>query len=143
MKTPILLLLMVFSASHMQAQQNDDKLFYLQKAEKYRRMKTTGAVLTGLGSIAFIAGIVTVSNATYTTTTNGYGQPVTTSSDGDAAAGVLSFLAGSLALGAGVPLWIVGAHAKKKYERKLEGLTFRMNFHQQRAGFTLTCRLGQ
>lgn len=132
---------MAFAASQLHAQHNDEKLFYLQKAEKYRRMKSTGTVLTTTGTIAAIVGIVMMANSTYTTTTNSYGQPVTTSTDGNAAGGALTFLAGSAALGAGVPLWIVGAHAQKKYQRKLDGLALRMNVNQQSAGLTLAWRL--
>ena len=133
--------MMIFSASHLLAQLNEEKFFYLQKAEKYRKMKTTGAVLTVTGGIAFIVGIVILSNSTYTTTTNGYGQPVTTSTDGNAAGGALTFLAGGAALGAGIPLWIVGRHAEKKYQRKLEGVTLRLNVNRQSPGLALTYRL--
>ncbi len=141
MKTSILLLLMVLSASHLLAQQNKEKLFYLQKAEKYRRMKSTGTVLTVAGGVAFIVGIAMVANSSYTTTTNGYGQPITTATDGNPFAGALTFLAGSAALGAGIPLLIVGAHAEKKYQTKLEGVALHLNVNRQSAGLTLTCRL--
>ena len=140
MKTYILFLLMAFAANQLQAQLNDEKLFYLQKAEKYRRMKSTGAVLTATGTIAAIVGIVMMSNSTYTTTTNSYGQQVTTSTDGNAAGGALTFLAGAAAMGAGIPLWIVGSHAQNKYQRKLDGLALRMNVNQKSAGLTVAWR---
>lgn len=141
MKTLTLLLLLVFSATHLPAQQNDEKLFNLMKAEKYRRMKNTGAVLTVAGTILSIVGIVTISNSSYTTTTNGYGQTTSTATSGNPAGGALAFLAGSAAVGAGVPLWIVGAHAEKKYQRKLDGLAFRLNLNRRTAGVALVYRL--
>ena len=39
------------------AQLNPDKLFYLTKAEKYRRMKNTGTTLTVTGGILMVVGV--------------------------------------------------------------------------------------
>lgn len=139
MKTTILLLLIVWSATPVLAQQNDEKLFYVQKAEKYRRMKSTGTVLTLAGGVLAIVGMVTMSNSSYTTTYNGYGQ--TTTTDGNPMGGALAFLGGAAAMGAGVPLWAVGAHAEKKYLKKLEGVTVRLNVNRQSTGLAFVYRL--
>lgn len=133
-----LLLTLTFQSFAQQKQRvnpDSDKFFYLAKAEKYRRMKSTGTVLTCTGSVLAIIGIATLSNAT--TTTNSYGYQTTT---GNPEAGAIAFLAGSCALGAGIPLWIVGSHAQKKYERKLSELSAGMNMNRQQMGFSLRYR---
>jgi hypothetical protein len=118
---------------------NDDYKLYLSKVEKYSRMKRTGQTLTVLGSVLSVAGIVIMSNATTTTTYNGYGSPQTTT-DGNAAAGAAAYLVGSACVGVGVPLWIVGGVSKGRYERKLNDLTMGAKVSPQGAGVTLRFR---
>jgi hypothetical protein len=117
----------------------DNKLFYAGKAEKYRKMKGTGATLTVMGGILLVVGVATLLNASSSTYTNssGYTQ---TSSSGNAAAGAVAYLLGVAGLGSGIPLWIVGAHQHRKYTQKLEGLSLRFNMNPQGKGLTLTCR---
>ena len=115
---------------------NDTRLYAL-KAEKYRRMKNTGAALTITGGVVAIVGIVALSNYTETTTTYGGGPPQYTSS-GNPAAGAFAFIFGSAAVGVGVPLWIVGSHSQRKYRNKLEGVSFAIN--PQTHGLTLRYR---
>ena len=114
--------------------QPDQKLLYA-KAEKYRRMKGKGASLTILGGVLFIVGAATLSNASYYYNANG-----TTTSSGSANTGAAALLIGMGALGAGIPLWIVGAHNERKYEKKLQGLSFRFNANPQGKGLLLTYR---
>lgn len=142
MKTLSVLCVMIFpfASQHCFAQQrSQEEMFYLLKAEKYHRMKNTGRVLTIGGTIVSIVGLVTMMNAPMETTTNGYGQ-TTTSNDG--VGGALAFLAGSAAVGAGVPLWIVGAHAEEKYQKKLGVLSMGLKVNSQQAGLTLRYRIG-
>src|SRR5690606_4003529 len=102
------------------AQRSADEMLYFHKVEKYRRMKNAGRVLTIGGTVATIVGLVAVVNAPKTQSVNGYGQTVTTIDD-SGMGGAITFIVGSASLGAGIPLWIVGSHAEKKYRRKLEG----------------------
>jgi hypothetical protein len=110
----------------------DKKLFYAGKSEKFRRMKRTGTTLTILGGVLLTVGIVTLSNSSYYTNYNGQ-----TSSNGNPEAGAAAFLFGVGGLGAGIPLWTIGAHQQKKYFKKSEGITFRFNIQPQGKGVTL------
>jgi hypothetical protein len=113
----------------------DNKLFYAGKAEKYRKMKGTGATLTVMGGILLVVGISTLLNVSTTTYGNG-----TTSTSGNAGAGVVAYLLGVAGLGSGIPLWIVGAHQHRKYNNKLQGVSFRFNMNPQGKGLALTYR---
>jgi hypothetical protein len=133
MKALFLLLFILSMTIHAHAQIDKDRLFYLQKVEKYRRMKNTGTILTVTGGILFVVGLVTLSNVE--TTSNGYGQTSTTS--GNPAGGAVAFVVGSAGLGAGIPLWIVGSHARDKWQRKLDGVTVGLKINPQGAGLTV------
>lgn len=117
-----------FSSPNLNTQ--DNKLFYAAKAEKYRKMKSTGTTLTVLGGVLYVVGYATLSNAT--TYSSGSSNNVGT--------GVVAYLLGVAGLGAGIPLWIVGGHQHRKYNKKLEGLSFRFNMNPQRKGLTLAYR---
>ena len=138
MRIAALLCFLLFTANQSFAQE-DDKLFYLQKIEKYRRMKSTGTTLTVLGGGMFIAGVAILSNSSTTTTYNGYSS--NTYTEGNPEAGAALFLIGGAGLGAGIPLWIVGSHSKEKYERKLRNLsTAKVYLKPQANGLTLSLR---
>ncbi|HEY8938399.1 MAG TPA: hypothetical protein VIM65_24435 [Cyclobacteriaceae bacterium] len=132
----LLLISFLFVLSiHCYAQQNQqgngDKLFLLQKSEKYRKMQNTGTTLTVLGGALVIGGIVTLSNSTITQT------PYGTKTTGNPGAGAAAFLVGLGALGAGIPLWIIGAHNHHKYDRRLENLYVGFNTTPQQTSLTL------
>src|SRR5258706_14897128 len=117
----------------------DNKLFYAGKVEKYRKMKGTGATLTVVGGILLVVGIATLVNATSNSYTNSYGT-TSTSTSNNAATGAVAYLLGLGGLGAGIPLWIVGAHQQRKYSKRLEAFTLRFNMNPQGKGLTLACR---
>ena len=117
----------------------DNKLFYAGKVEKYRKMKGTGATLTVMGGILLVVGVATLLNVSSNTYVNSYGSTQTTTS-GNAATGAVAYLLGLGGLGAGIPLWIVGAHQQRKYSKRLEGFTLRFNMNPQGKGLTLACR---
>lgn len=118
MKILVVALILSAFAFNSFAQIDEEKALYIQKAEKYRRMKNTGQILAIGGTVMMVAGIVTLSNVE--TTTNGYGQTTTT---GNVGSGIAMYLLGGCAVGAGVPLWIVGGINKGKYERKLQSVS--------------------
>lgn len=130
MKYSIALLIVLFTASHLRAQQDMER--YL----KANRMKTTGRTLTFGGGILSIVGISLISSAKYTTTTNAYGYTQTSTTDPQASTGALLLLGGIGCLGAGIPIWAVGAHRAKKHEPKAVSL----NLNVAPAGVGLALR---
>ena len=110
-------------------------MFYTAKAEKYRRMKKTGATLTVTGGILTVVGIVVLSNSSYESYSSpGYSY---STSSGNPGLGVAAFLLGTGGLGAGIPLWIVGSKSERKYNQKLEGVSAGIRLSPQQAGLTL------
>ncbi len=136
MKTFSLLMLFAFLTLQASAQIDEDRWFQLSKIEKYRKMKSTGMTLTALGGIFFTVGVVTLSNVEYTTTGYGYGA-TTTATSGNPELGVITLLLGTGGIGAGVPLWIVGANSKRKWERKLNRGTVSLGLSGRGAGLTV------
>src|SRR5687767_2608744 len=114
MKILTLLIAFILCSATTYAQLDEDKALYLKKVEKYRKMKGTGQLLTFGGSAMMIIGIVMISNSAETTY-NSYGQQQTTSNN--AGGGIALYFLGAGALGAGIPLWIVGGINKGRYER--------------------------
>lgn len=139
MKFAIVSFVFVCFSLQVSAQYDPDKMFYLQKVEKYRRMKNTGTVLTIGGSILTVAGIVTLLNSSIVETSNGYQTYTTT--EGNPGLGVAMWLVGIGGLGSGIPLWAVGTHNYRKYSQKLEGVSIRLNMSRQQTGLTLAYRL--
>ena len=133
---PIVCFLLLLSLQSI-AQRDPDRLFYAQKVEKFRKMKSTGATLTVTGGILVVVGISMIINGTKTTNYGGSSQSTVNSS---AETGVLVYLLGVGSLGAGIPLWIVGAHQQGKYERKFENVSVGFNLTPQKTGLTLTYR---
>lgn len=95
------------------AQQDIDRYLKYSKGERLRR---NGIGLTIGGGVLTVIGISMLSSAHITTTSNAYGQPQYTSNDPNARNGALCLLGGMGMLGAGIPLWIVGAHKVHKYK---------------------------
>lgn len=134
-----IVLLVLFSFVTLQssfAQMDSEKLLYLEKVEKYRRMKSTGKTLTVGGGILFVAGLVTLANSTSETYYNGSYYSTTTT--GNPEAGALMYILGNVGLGAGIPLWIVGKNNYRKYSNKLESLSVGIQANPQVAGVALT-----
>lgn len=132
------LALLVFISVQSFAQRQDvgsDKMFYLAKSEKYRKMATTGTVLAVGGTILVIVGVVTLSNVE--TTYSSYGQ---TTTSGNIEAGIGAYLLGVAGLGSGIPLWIIGGINHHRYERKFENVSIGLNLTPQRSGVKLTYR---
>jgi F0F1-type ATP synthase membrane subunit c/vacuolar-type H+-ATPase subunit K len=111
----------------------EQKLFYTKKVEKYRKMKSTGASLTVLGVVMFGVGVGILANTTVNTSSTG----ATTYSGGNPDTGALALLVGMGSLGAGIPIWIVGAHNSRKYAKKMESVTVSFRNTPQSAGLSL------
>lgn len=138
MKFIAFLLFLFLIAGQAYAQINPDRMLYLEKTEKYRRMRNTGTTLTGLGSILVVVGVVTLINSTTTTYSNG--TTTQTTSTGNIEGGLAAYLVGAGCLGAGIPLWIVGGIQRGRYERKLQQLDLGFNLKQRNIGLSLTYR---
>ena len=121
------------------SQRNPDQLFYAQKAEHYAKLKNTGTQLTVVGGILLVIGVVVLSNSSINQTQVGNG-PVQTTTTGNPVTGALAFLGGAAGLGSGIPLWVVGANKEKKYMRKVESLSLKMNITPQTSGVALAFR---
>jgi hypothetical protein len=113
-------------------QQNQEKLEYFNKVEKYRKMKNTGATFTVLGGALMIIGGVTMYNSTFNIWTG--------EESGNWEAGATAYIFGVAGLASGIPLWVVGAHNQRKYNQKLQGLSVRIDSRSQATGLTLSYR---
>jgi len=135
MKKNICFLLTIFLLTTTQSfsQENQEKLDYFNKVEKYRKMKSTGATFTVLGGALMIIGGVTMYNSTYNIWTG--------EDSGNFEAGAAAYIIGVAGLASGIPLWAVGAHNQRKYNQKLQGLSVRINANSQASGLTLSMRL--
>ena len=116
-----------------------EKLLYAQKVEKFKRMKTTGILMAGAGTILAIVGISNLASVDYT------GSSSSSSSGGPAndpkyTSGILMFYGGVGLMGGGIPLAIIGSKKAKKYERKLDGLTLNLNLNPKQQGLALCYR---
>jgi len=132
MKLLMMLGLLLLITIRSFAQENSEKLQYLSKVEKYRKMKNAGATLTVLGGVLVVVGLVTMSNSTYDLWTG--------DETGNFEAGAAAYLVGAAGLGSGIPLWIVGAHNQRKYKSKFESLSVRINASPHSNGLTLSYR---
>ena len=122
------------------AQINEEKALYMQKFEKYRRMKNTGQILTFGGSAMMVIGIVMISNAAESSYNSYGGSSYNSQSSGNAGGGIAMYLLGGCAVGAGVPLWIVGGINKGRYERKLNEVSLTFNSSPQNRGLGIRYR---
>lgn len=141
MKTLLTLLLGGLIALPSFGQQNPEKMLALYKVEKYRKMKSTGRVLAIGGTVLTVVGLSTLMNVSTTTTPNNPSQPdaLTDREIG----GLLAYVGGVLSVGAGVPLWIVGAHAQNKWQKKLDGMAVRMRVTPESAALGVTIPLAR
>jgi hypothetical protein len=140
MKNLILIFILTVPMLKGYGQIDSEKALYIQKAEKFKKMKNTGTALTVAGGILTVVGFVTILNSSITTYDDGYGN-VTTTTEGHPVAGTLALTFGHAGLGAGIPLWVIGKNNEQKYNHKLEGISVKFNFNRQIAGVTFTCKL--
>jgi hypothetical protein len=112
--------------------QNSNNIDYVNKVEKYRRMKIAGTTLTVLGSVLFVAGTITILNST--------AEDLFYTESKSTDAGVACFFAGNIALAGGIPLWIIGAKNQKKYSKLAQQLNVKINGAPRQPTLTLTYR---
>jgi hypothetical protein len=140
MKHTIVLTFLLFISLQIFAQQNDTQKFrYIAKAEKYKRMQNTGTGLTIAGGVLAITGFAVMLNSSIDETTDSYGY-TTTEINGHPVLGAGIFLVGAAGLGAGIPLWTIGAKKYRKFNEMAESVSLKFNASPRRAGVTLIYR---
>jgi hypothetical protein len=127
MKLSSALFLVVLVTFACQAQYKNDSTTYVIKIQKYHDMRTVGTLLTMAGSGMFVAGLVTMANNLW-------------DDDQKFQNGLVVYVLGAASLGAGIPLWIVGAHNHKKYLEKLRTLSLNVNAGTSYHGLTIRYR---
>ena len=127
MKILSVVCLVAFVSASVNAQVQQDKMFYMAKAEKFRAMKNTGMTLTMVGCIAIVGAVLTSS------TNSGAGPQ--TSTNGNPDINKACILISAAGLGMGIPLWAVGANREKKYRRRVA--SFSASINPQVHGLTL------
>jgi len=110
-----------------QAQYKNDSTEYVVKIQKYYNMRTAGTLLTIAGTGMFVAGLLTMANNVW-------------ADDQKFENGFVVYVIGGVSLGAGIPLWIVGAYQHKKYSDKLKGLSLNFNAGASYQGVTIRYR---
>ena len=128
MKAIVILLAGIVSFSAM-GQMDPQKLQYLKKVEKYRRVRNLGLVMVIAGTTM---GAVGFSRLIKSTSAN-------PASDED----VILWVAGAPFFSAGIPLSIIGHNNMKKYEKRLQtnsGLSLNFQLAPHRQGLVFTYR---
>ena len=122
----VILLACMISANAI-GQMDNQKMQYLKKIEKYRRVRNLGLVMVIAGTTM---GVVGFSRLIKSTSAN-------PASDDDLAL----WIAGAPFFSAGLPLSIVGHNNMRNYEKKLQsssGLSINLFVAPQRQGLVLT-----
>jgi len=120
----VLLVALSFSAF---GQIDQQKLLYLKKVEKYRKMRNTGFAFAAIGAGCGIYGLTQLIKSS----NNKSGQYV-----GDPTAPYL-WLAGAPLFATGITLGLVGTGNYSKYQRKLQTVTINLNYSPRQAGLAL------
>ena len=116
---------------------SSEKLLYAQKVEKYKRMKTTGFLMAGAGTLLAIVGISNLASVDYTSTSYSSSSSSGPANDPKYVSGLLMFYGGMGLLGGGIPLAIIGSKQSKKWQRRLDGLTFNFKLTPNQQGLAL------
>ena len=126
-----LLIFMLLLATRMYAQQNPEIQALEQRVERYGRMKNGGGVLTVLGGICMIAGVVTVRQNP---------PDIWADNSGNFAGGMALFMVGAAGVGAGIPLAAVGTKRERSARKALEEARTRLTVDVRPRGVGLTLR---
>ena len=126
----ILCLILIISI-RVSAQQNQDTQFLQENLKKAKGMKNGGIVLTAIGGVITIVGLVKMEQSF---------ELFTAEQSAGYKSGQVTAVVGGVFAGAGIPLLIVGAKNQRKYSRELNTLSVRFNSNPQNRGLTLTYR---
>ena len=120
------------------AQQRDEKVFYEQRLEKFKRIKKVGVALTAVGGLAVLIGVALSAEENYDNSSST--NPNYTPKDEGLSPGEITTIGGLFLIGPGVPLWIIGGNGESKYKEKLKAVSIRTNMNQKQVALTLTYR---
>jgi len=127
--------------SHAQLLPDQKKTLYQEKVISFTKMKHTGIGLT-IGGIALTAaGVVLMVNGV-NQNNNNYDNNYYYSSNNETAKFWVGYIGACIGVGAtigGVVLWAIGGSKVKKYEEKLNALSFHLN-PGSRQNFSLAYR---
>lgn len=141
----ILILIMAGSYPSMAQYDPDYKLnerrseLYSRKITTYSKMRKVGLGLGLAGGVLTVAGVSLVSSADWETTSYG-GSTSTTTTDSEGVAGLLMLVVGVPLAVTGIVLGSIGSAKVKSYSKKLNGLSFNIDYTPHRKGVILTYR---
>lgn len=138
MKKYVISAFMLCSVFQSYAQQMDEKLFYKQRIEKFKRIKQVGVGLTAIGGVALFVGVALTAkdNHDNVSTNPNYSPP----EDDGLSRGEITTIGSLFLIGPGVPLWIIGEKGESRYNKKLRAVSIRTNMNQAQVAMTLTYR---
>ncbi|MBX3242438.1 MAG: hypothetical protein KIT80_04810 [Chitinophagaceae bacterium] len=91
-----------------------------EKYRKFKKMRTTGMVLTGVGAGLITTGIVLIASGADDTSFDASGGTVyindMTPGDGKVIGGVVCLVFGIMSTGGGITLWAIGNNKMKRYD---------------------------
>ena len=128
----VCMLCFIFSS---QAQQNDEKAFYQQRLEKFKRIKKVGVGLTAVGGVALCAGLILAANDDADDFST---NPYSNQKDEGLSPGEITAISSVFLIGPGIPLWIVGSQGQSKYHAKLRTVSLKPGIKSQSVAITLT-----
>jgi len=122
--------------------QKDYKHLYEHKVHTYNRMKHAGWTMTGIGSGFACAGTIMLASvpSDYWGNNNSTDQTENIGDVFQALSGIICLSVGVGLMAGGITLGSIGSHKSKKYQQKLDNLSFGMICTPKRQGFSLTYR---
>lgn len=115
--------------------QQTNQEFLQSKVNKFKTIKNTGLIMITAGTASTIGGIISMSNANWEETSDGY-----YSEDDDALLGLILTSVGIGLIAGGTTCAIIGNSKIKKYKRQLDALSFSPFITPNKAGLMLTLR---
>mgnify|MGYP003575603488 CR=1 FL=1 len=131
----VCLLVFIFRST---AQEVDEKAFYQQRFEKFKRIKNLGIGLTAVGGVALAVGLVLHANNDRQDFTS---NPYSYQKEEGLSTGEVTAIGSLFLIGPGIPLCIVGSQGESKYKAKLRTVSLIPSIKSQRVAITLRFKL--
>jgi len=134
-----ILFALLMSTLVSQAQHYDTEMLNA-KILKFSKMRNTGLIMIGSGTVITIGGIVLIAKTDWTKTSDGSGNVNYHTNDPNGLGGILLTVIGVGLGGAGTALAIVGTNRSKKYSKLLHNVTMVPLIKSNQSGIMLTYR---